>query len=170
MKFKATLACLALVMVIHTESIAAPGVPKPLAAQIDHLVSLLSDGDAVGYPEAIQFQALNTHPSQEVTLAVFTVEGFGGGNNFRQYLAAFSLEKTTTGQPHYSLIDVMPIGAGGWRSINSLHARLIGETKNGGSIFTIKALENISDDAPNFPSKKVILKFVLENSRLKELK
>ncbi|MCB5184566.1 hypothetical protein LG201_05050 [Methylobacillus gramineus] len=149
---------------------AAPVTPKPLAVQIEHLVSLLSDGDAVGYPEATQFQVLKIRKNQEITLAVLTVEGFGGGNNFRQYLAAFSLETTNAGKAHYSLLDVIPIGAGGWRSIDKLHANMIGETKNGGVNFTMKALENLSDDAPNFPSKKVTLKLTLENARLKESK
>lgn len=102
-------------------------------------------------------------------MAVFTLEGFGGGNNFRQYLAAFSSE-SGTGKPYYSLLDVIPIGARGWRSIVGMQAKVAGWTKQGGVLFTISMMENLSDDAINFPSKKASIRLLLENGRLRELK
>lgn len=143
--------------------------PKALEAQVEHLATLLSDGFAVGYPEATQTQVLSRYGHETTTLAVFTLEGFGGGNNFRQYLAAFSSENET-GKPYYSLLDVIPIGAGGWRSIVGLQAKMAGRTKQGGVLFTMPMMENLSDDAVNFPSKKASIRLLLENGRLRELK
>ncbi|MFL9709961.1 hypothetical protein [Methylobacillus sp. Pita1] len=143
--------------------------PKALTAQVERLAALLSDGFAVGYPGATQTQVLSRHGQETTTLAVFTVEGFGGGNNFRQYLAAFSSDEAAD-KPYYSLLDVIPIGAGGWRSIVGLQAKVTGRAKQGGVLFTMPIMENLSDDAVNFPSKKASIRLLLENGRLRELK
>lgn len=143
--------------------------PKALSAQVERLAALLGDGYAVGYPAATMSQSLSLADKHAVVLAVFTVEGYKGGNNFRQFLAAFSPEQAE-GKTHYSLLDVIPIGAGGWRSLDKLEAKITGQSKLGGSVLTLPALENISDDAVNFPSKKTHIRLLLEQGRFKEIK
>lgn len=143
--------------------------PKALALQVERLVALLGDGYAVGQPAATMSQSLTLADKHPVVLAVFIVEAYQGGNNFRQYLAAFTPEHTD-GKPYYSLMDVIPIGAGGWRSLDKLEAKVTGQSKFGGSLLSLPALENLSDDAVNFPSKKTHIHLLLEQGRFKEMK
>lgn len=107
---------------------------------------------------------------EEVALAVFTVEGFGGGNNHTQYFAAFSVEPGTTGAQHFSLLDVMPIAGKGWRGVMDLNATVSRGAKGGQTLISLDALEVSGDDAPNFPSKKATINIVLEGGRLAEQK
>ncbi|MBT2339883.1 MULTISPECIES: hypothetical protein [Pseudomonas] len=148
-------------------------VPKALEEQIGHLVALLKDSYATGYPEAAMAQTLNIGEDSEVTLAVFTVEGFGAGNNYSQYLAAFTPEENEEGVLHYSLLDVVRIGGDSWRSIDKLNARLVSDPAGEQTLIDIPAMENTDDDAPNFPSKASVIHLSLEGSqspRLVEIK
>lgn len=113
MRFFALPVFLVATLLASSSTFAAQPIPKPLAVQVQNLVTLLSDGIAVGYPKATRIQNTKISSSQEITLTVFTVEGFGGGNNWSQYIAAFSKEISENGKPHFMLIDVMPIGGGG---------------------------------------------------------
>jgi hypothetical protein len=106
--------------------------------------------------------------NQELTLTVLTLEGFGGGNNWAQYLAAFSQETTEKGKPHYMLIDVIRIGGGAWRAVQTLNARVTATSQSNEAIIVIDTLENTDDDPPNFPSKKATLKLLLKNGRFSE--
>lgn len=162
----AALACLLAAIPAQAQQ---SSIPKPLVTQIEKLVALLGDGYAVGYPAASMSQSLTLADQHPVVLAVFTVEGYKGGNNFRQFLAAFSPEQAE-GKTHYSLVDVIPIGAGGWRSLDKLEAKVTGQSKFGGTVLALPALENISDDAVNFPSKKTQIRLLLEQGRFKEIK
>jgi hypothetical protein len=170
MKLRLIIICFGLASIFASETNAAPTVPKPLTIQIQRLVDLLSDGYAVGYPKATIFQTVKTKKNNEITLAVFTVEGFGGGNNFSQYFAVFSPETTENGKQQFMLIDVIPIGGGGWRSIEKLNAKTTADPKTDEVTIAIDALENTGDDAPNFPSKKITINLMLKNGRLNEKK
>ncbi|MGN8273717.1 hypothetical protein [Pseudomonas sp. SMN5] len=152
---------------------AEPPVPKPLEEQVGHLVALLKDSYATGYPEATLVQTLNTGEDSEVTLAVFTIEGFGMGNNYSQYLAAFTPEENEEGVQHFSLLDVIRIGGDSWRSIDKLDARLVSDPSGEQTLIDIPVLENTDSDAPNFPSKAATIHLSLDGSqsiRLVELK
>jgi hypothetical protein len=140
-------------------------VPKPLFAKIQNLITVLSDGYAVGYPQATMIQTIKGGFNTEVILAIFTIEGFAGGNNYSQYLAAFSPETMADGKQPFRLIDVVRIGGGAWRAIRKLNAKSTPELKSDEATVAIEALENTDDDPPNFPSKKSTITLVLKNGR-----
>lgn len=146
-------------------------VPKPLKEQVERLVMLLKDGFAVGYPEATEVQTLKTNWENQVTLAVFTVEGFDKGNNYRQYLAAFTPDATEEGGEHYTLLDVIHIGSGGWRAIEKLQATRVSGPTDRQILIDIPVMENITGDAVNFPSQPGVVHLSLsgdESMRLVE--
>lgn len=143
--------------------------PKPLLAQVQRLAELLRDSHATWYREATMVQFVKTG-GEEVALAVFTVEGFGGGNNHTQYFAAFSVEPDGQGAQHFSFLDVLPIAGKGWRGITNLSAKVSHDVKGRQTLISLDAFEVSGDDAPNFPSKKATIKLVLEGGRLAEQK
>lgn len=146
-------------------------IPKALEVQVEHLVALLKDSYASGYPEATLTQTLDTGEESQLTLAVFTVEGFGMGNNYSQYLAAFSPEANEEDVPHYRLLDVMRIGGDSWRAIDKLEAKLVSDPAGEHTLIDIPVMENTDDDAPNFPSKAAVIHLSLDESlRLVEKK
>ena len=145
-----------------------PLPPKPLLAQVQRLTELLRDGRAAYYPEATLVQRLRLPGGEALVLAVFTVEGFGGGNNHTQYLAAFTPGPTNGGEEHFMLIDVIPIGGKGWRAVSTLDARAARGAKGGETLIAFDALAAAGNDAPNFPSRPVRLAIVLKNGRLAE--
>jgi hypothetical protein len=154
-------------------AMAAPATetaPKPLIDQVERLTELLRDPYAVGYPKATLFKMVSPQKGEQLALTVFTVEGFGGGNNHTQYFAMFSYETDEDGKrPHYTLMDVIPIGGKGWRGVTSLAAKLVRDPKTHTAEITIPALEVGPDDAPNFPSKRTTIKLLLKNGRLAEV-
>jgi hypothetical protein len=149
-------------------------VPKALEEQVGRLVELLRDSYATGYPEATMTQTLDTGEESQVTLAVFTVEGFGMGNNYAQFLAAFTPEANEEGVPHYSLIDVVRIGGDSWRSIEKLDARLVSDPAGDKTLIDIPVMENTDDDSPNFPTRPGVIHLSVDDAsqatRLLELK
>ncbi|MGZ8239406.1 MAG: hypothetical protein ACXW00_11645 [Methylobacter sp.] len=84
MKLKTLSTFFIFVLLITPTTFAAPSTPKPLSAKIQNLVTVLSDGYAVGYPKATMIQTIKGGFNTDVTLAVFTIEGSGGGNNYSQ--------------------------------------------------------------------------------------
>jgi len=170
-------------------------IPKELISQVQSVTDLLSDGDAVGYPEATMVQQIKNGKFDEVDLVVFSIEGFGGGNNYQQFFAVFLKKTAQNGNQHYKLVDVIHIGGGGWRAIQKLDAKTtsnlidvayLGEDHWGdeviaglkdqniitniksGSTITIDAMENRGIDSPNFPSKKTTITLLLKGGRLYE--
>lgn len=144
---------------------AAPNLPKQLESQIQNLVTLFSDGFAVGYPDATEFQSFKLAENQELILTVFTVEGLGGGNYWTQYLAAFSKESLENNSAYYRLIDVIPVGGRSWRAVPKLKAQVFTKPKRKEISIVIDIVENVGDDAPNFPSKNGKLKLILKDGR-----
>ena len=142
--------------------------PKSLVAQVARLTELLRDSYAVGYPDATMVQIVKRQDGDVLALTVFTVEGFGGGNNHTQYLAAFSSDSSVSGEAHFMLLDVIPIGGKGWRGIENLKARVLRLPNSPNANIAIDALEVAGADAPNFPSKKVIVNVLLKDGRLAE--
>lgn len=144
--------------------------PKPLLAQVQRLGELLRDSSAVWVADSTLVQFVKPHDGDELALVVFTVEGFGGGNNHTQYFAVFNAEKDAKGKLHYSLIDFMPIAGKGWRGIANLNAKVTRNQQGSETYMAIDAFEVAGNDAPNFPSKKVTINLVLKDGRLIEQK
>lgn len=163
-----------LLCVISSAVVAAAPVsikaPKPLLAQVHRLTELLRDSYAVWYPDATMVQLVKVHEGEELALVVFTVEGFGGGNNHTQYFAAFTPETDEKGKQHFSLIDVIPIAGKGWRGVMNLSAKVTRNPKSNETLIAFDGLDVAGDDAPNFPSKKVTINLLLKGSRLVEQK
>ncbi|NVZ50735.1 hypothetical protein HX792_10345 [Pseudomonas sp. B6002] len=136
-------------------------VPQPVAEQVGRLVELLKDGFASGYPEATQVQDLNVGTADQLTLAVFTVEGFDKGNTYRQYIAAFTPAVTEDDQEHYTLVDVMHIGGDGWRAVETLDAKWVKDPAHKRALIDIPVMENASGDSPNFPSQPGVIHLAL---------
>ncbi|WP_259755450.1 hypothetical protein [Pseudomonas sp. GCEP-101] len=139
-------------------------VPKALEEQVGRLVELYKDSFATGYPEATRVQTLKTGKGSELTLAVFTIEGFDMGNNYNQYLAVFTSTPNEEGQEHYSLLDALQIGGGGWRSIETLDARLVSDPSGKRTLIDIPVMENTEDDGPNFPSRAGVIHLALDDA------
>ncbi|HEY8157208.1 MAG TPA: hypothetical protein VIF10_00765 [Methylobacter sp.] len=156
------------ILLISPTTFAATSIPKPLAEKIQNLVTVLSAGYAVGYPKATMIQTIKGGGNTDVTLAVFTIEGFDGGNNYSQYLVAFSPETMEDGKQPFRLIDVMRIGGGAWRVIQKLNAKSSPELKSDEATIAIEALENTDYYSPNFASKKSTITLVLKNGRFYE--
>jgi hypothetical protein len=186
---KKILACLFVLLsltLVPSVTTAVENTPplSPLENTTQNLMTLLSDGEAVGYSKFTMVQTVSDGTSK-VALVVFSLEGFSGGNNWEQYFAVFLTEN----DEHYRLIDVTHIGGGGWRTIEKLNAKTsknLGravyaglehwdkvsreanyDLKNGATI-EIDALENAGMDSPNFPSKKATIKLVIKQGRLYE--
>lgn len=152
---------------------AQPAAPeaKSVQEQVVHLVELLRDSYATGYPEATQVQTLKVG-DRSLTLAVFTIEGFNGGNNYTQYLALFSADVSEAGAVYQRLVDVMPIGAGGWRAVQPLAAKVVSEPAQVPLLIDLPGMENTAGDAVNFPSRPNVIHLSLQgrpSERLLEL-
>ena len=144
-------------------------IPKPLAGQIERVVELLRDPYAVEYPDARMTQSTRVQNDGSITLVVFTIEGFGGGNNHTQYLAAFEPATGKEHQVHYRLLDVIPIGGKGWRAVQELKARTTLDPRSRETVFTLDVLNNGPDDAMNSPGAKAVVTVVLKGERLSEV-
>ena len=145
--------------------------PKALTDQVQRLTELLKDSHAVGSPDSIMVQMVKQGEDDNLALVIFTIEGFGGGNNHTQYLAAFNLNMDDAGKrPHFTLIDVIPIAGKGWRGIEALNAKVSVNSTRSEKTISLQALAVTERDAPNFPSKKVTINILLNDGRLSELK
>ncbi len=168
MKLRLFAASLLFVCTVAHSAEPAP-LPKALEVQVERLVALVKDSYATGYPEAAMTQTLNTGEESQVTLVVFTVEGFGMGNNYSQYLAAFTPDENEEGVPYYSLLDVVRIGGDSWRAIETLDAKLVSDPAGEQTLIDIPAMENTADDQANSPSKAVVIHLSLEGSQTQRL-
>lgn len=144
--------------------------PTPLDAQIKRLAGLLGDSYATAHPEGAMVQTLNLPQGRTLAVAVFTIESFGGGNNHRQYLALFEQDRNEQGPlDHFSMLDVMLIGAKGWRAVPALKVESRVDEKTGKVVLAIPAMANLPNDALNFPSRKTTIRLELDRE-LRELK
>jgi len=160
---------LALVLAFQPAQAATPQLPKALVSQVERLTQLLKDSHATGFPPAAMAQNVKLNPYQEGVIVVFTIEGFGGGNNHSQYLALFEIDSDDKTKPYYTLLDVIHVGGKGWRGIERLNARITPISKGGDLAIDIDALEVGPEDAPNFPSKKMVIRLALHNKRINEV-
>ena len=154
--------------------IAAPTTtqaPKALTDQVQRLTELLKDSYAVGSPDSIMVQMVKQGAGDNLALVIFSIEGFGGGNNHTQYRAAFNVDTDDAGKrQHFTLIDVIPIAGKGWRGMQALNDKVSVNSTRGEKTISLQALEVTATDAPNFPSKKVTINILLDDGRLRKLK
>lgn len=106
----------------HAASADTPA-EKFIDGEIDRLVALYSDGIAVGYPEYRHVKFAKVLESNgDVAVALFSVEGFLGGNLHEEYLAVFEpveaadIDGRKTNP--YRLLAVQKIGGRGWRTFD----------------------------------------------------
>jgi hypothetical protein len=104
-------------------SIAATHDRRPIERAVTTLVTNLSDGIAVNYPEFrfIRFGRLLGGETDDA-VAYFSIEGFGGSNYHAEYLAIFASvprehANGRTTRP-YRLVAVSKIGGRGWRTLD----------------------------------------------------
>jgi hypothetical protein len=168
-KLFVVLACLVSATLMAAEP-ASKTIPKPLAEQVERLVELLRSDEAVGAPDSTMVQLVKHRKDQELALVVFTVAGYGGGNMYTQYLAAFTPEKEKNGRQHFTLIDVISIGGKFGRGIDSLNARVTYNQKSFETAIAIDAKEFVEGDTPLSKSKKVVINLMInKHQRLLEL-
>lgn len=171
MQFRFLAVCFFFLNTIASAAPAPESIPGPLLDQVERLTELLRDSYAVGYPEGTMFKIVKPAKGEQLSLAVFTVEGFGGGNNHTQYFAAFNYDTDEEGKrPHFTFIDVIPIAGKGWRGIMNLNAKVVRNSKTYETEIFIPAQDVGPDDAPNFPSKKTTIRLLLKDGRLAEVK
>jgi hypothetical protein len=88
----------------------------PIDRAVTALVSQLVDGDAAEYRGG---RRIHPMPGKEgVELAFFTIEGFGGGNNYTFYLAAFESAGGNAASGRYQLLGMEQIGGNAWRFVD----------------------------------------------------
>jgi hypothetical protein len=144
----------------------AKTIPKPLLEQVQRLTELLRDSCAVWYPDATMVQFAKVREGEELVLTVFTIEGFGGGNNHAQFFAVFTVETSDKGKQHFSLLDVMPIAGKGWRSVRNLNAKVTKNPESKEIFIAFEGLEVAVGDAMNFPTKKITINLLLKDGRI----
>ena len=114
---------IALTAAFQTPAVAGEPAAQFIDTEIDHLVSLFSDGVAVAYPEYrhVKFAKVLEGEGQ-TAVALFSVEGFGGGNLHEEYLAVFAPVESADIDGHktqpYRLLAVQKIGGRGWRTFD----------------------------------------------------
>ncbi len=87
-------------------------------------------------------QMIKVSKDEELALAVFTVEEFGGGNSHTQFFAAFTLDTDEDGKrPHFTLINVIPVAGKGWRGVQNLKIKITAGSKGGEKVISFEAYE-----------------------------
>ncbi|TPQ26516.1 hypothetical protein ACH518_16385 [Methylomonas sp. HW2-6] len=145
------------------------GIPAELEIQIKKLTELLSDSYGSSPSKSWEVQAISLNSIAVNFLAIFTLEGYTGGNGWTQYLAVFEFGEGENGKPDsYPLVDFMPVGGKGCRTIPKLDVKTTYLNTHGDKVFTLDVLENTENDAPNFPTRKSTADITLKNGRLTE--
>lgn len=143
------------------------------ARKLSAVVDLLRDGYAQEYEEARGIHLFRTPEGSSIAVLVFTIEGFGRGNNYTQYMAVFAtLGEESKDQPHrpLSLLDVAAIGGKGWRSVDSKNVRI--DSQEQAIAINLNTQEYVPDDPACCPSKKSKTVYLIRphvRGRLKEL-
>lgn len=129
--------------------------PAPLDTQIARLVGLLGDSYAEADPKSALVQTLGLPHGRTLTLAAITISHYDGGTNHRQYLALFEQDRDDSGpREHFTLLDVMQVGAKGWRMVRELKAEVRVDEQSGKIRLRLPVLVNTPSDALHSPSGK----------------
>jgi hypothetical protein len=128
---------------------------EQVAKKVTALIELIRDAKAEEFQEARCIHMYRTAHGTTVAVAIFTVEGFWGGNNYTQYMAVFAnlAEVVESRTPKLlSLRDFAAIGGGGWRNIDPKNVAI---TSQGEAItINLSTKEYGPDDPGCCPSKK----------------
>jgi len=115
---------LALAILLPARHAAAQGAIDQAA---NALVAQLVDKTAKEYRAARRVHAL-PGPG-DLSLVFFTLESFGGGNNYTYYMAAFADLAVSAKEPRgrrYRLLGFDVIGGAGWRAVDFEHFKVDG--------------------------------------------
>jgi len=143
------------------------------AKKLTTLVDLLRDGYATEYEEARGIHVFRNRDGSTVAVTIFTIEGFGRGNNHTQFMAVFATlgEELEDRRPRpLSLLDVAAVGGKGWRGVDPKNVTINGQ---GNDIWiNLFTQEYAPEDALCCPSKKSKAIYVIRpyvRGRLKQL-
>jgi hypothetical protein len=146
-----------------------------LDAKVTQLTELLKDSYAEEHLPARGIRLLKkTVGDTTVAVVVFTLEGFGRGNNYFQYLAVFngSVEESEDGPLGISLLDYTMVGGKGIRGIEFDQIKV--EKMKNEILITIPAMEYSPNDPMCCPNIKSVARFKLKvipllGSRIEEI-
>jgi len=88
---------------------------------------------------------------------IFTIEGFGGGNNYQFYMALFGAS-----EDQFMFLDVIKIGEKTWRHVD--FASAVADA----NAIEVDTLEYEDSDANCCPSRKSKARYVFSGGRLSE--
>jgi len=119
--------------VVIVTAVAAVAQPSkvPIEKEIGNLVALFSDGYAISYPQYwhIEFGKI-FGTDREDAIAIFSIEGFDGGNDDHQYLAFFEavdqVPAINSKSRPFRLVAVSQIGGRSWREFDWQKIKKIG--------------------------------------------
>lgn len=143
--------------------------PAPLDIQVERLVGLLGDSHAEADPKSALVQTIGLPQGRTLKLVAVTISHYGGGTNHRQYLALFEQERDDGGlREHHTLLDVMQVGAKGWRMVRELKAEARVDGQTGKVHLRLPVLVNAPSDALHAPSRKATIQLEFDRE-LREL-
>jgi hypothetical protein len=163
---------LLITLVVSVATIALPS-PQPktvIQKDIEKLVALYSDGFVTSYPKYwhIEFGKIFGGSREDAT-AIFSIEGFHGGNDDHQYLALFEavdVAPTVSGKNRpFRLVAVTQIGGRGWREFDSDHIQAFGT-----NFVTLNGQAYGPKDAMCCPSVPIQVTFHIKNCTISESK
>jgi hypothetical protein len=154
-----------LVAIVTFVAGATPPSKAPIEKDLEKLGSLFSDGRAKGYPQYRRIDFGNVFgDGRQDAVAVFNIEGFGGGNDDHQYLAvwrAVDPDPDFTFRP-FRLISVVQIGGRGWREFDW------GNIKFGTNSITLSGKAYGPKDAMCCPSVPIRVTFHVKDGCISE--
>jgi hypothetical protein len=159
-----------LVVSVAAVAVAAPQSKTPIQKDIEKLVALYSDGFATSYPKYwhIEFGKI-FGGSREDAVAIFSIEGFDGGNDDHQYLAFFEavdMEPAVNGKNRpFRLVAVTQIGGRGWREFDYQKVKQLGA-----NFVTLNGQAYGPKDAMCCPSVPIQVTFHIKNCTISESK
>jgi hypothetical protein len=159
----------ALAFTVTMTVLAAPSREALIEKNVDQLVALFSDGVAVEYPKYRHIEFGKIFGSdQEDVIALFSMEGFHGGNEDAEYLAFFqNVERVQIpGQIFrpFRLVAVTKIGGRSWRYFDWKTIKL------GSGFVTISGEKYGPEDAACCPSVPIQVTFRVNKGLISESK
>jgi hypothetical protein len=130
-----------------------------MTQKADTIIRAMLDNEARENKPARVYKRLEGKQLGGMTAVIFTIEGFGGGNNYHFYMALFG-----PSSERFRFIDVVKIGEKTWR-----HVDFSSIVEKGDGI-ELNTFEYQGDDGNCCPSKKGNARFVLtDRDRLIEI-
>src|SRR5579863_10019476 len=151
-------------------AVAAPASKTTIENDIKKLVAVFSDGFTTSCPQYWHIEFCKIFGgSNEDAVAIFSVEGFDGGNDDHQYLAFFEaidINPEMSGQNRpFRLVAVTQIGGRGWREFDNQLIKQIGN-----DFITLNGRKYGAGDAMCCPSVPIRVTFRIKNGIISESK